>query len=375
MNFSQVLSPGQIPDAFAASSKPQDWHENLNVHMTCPDCNEFPPNLVDNFSAGDTICGSCGLVLGERMVDTRSEWRTFANDETGTDDPSRVGNAADPLFYGSQLETHIAWGDGGARNRELHRAQSKLQTDSNNKHLKDAYSRISILCQSIHLTDDALRLAQDIYKQVHDQRAFRGKNASNTIAGCLFIAGRKTKHSRPFKDIADATGVSKKDIGKAFKAIEHFMREQRRTLQRETGSKSRRCHVSGREYMLISHADVAANVEDEHGATDPAELAERYCQELLLPHATCRIAAEVAQKLVTTGVIAGRSPISIAAVAVYFASQLMGQPKLPKEIAAVASVSDGTIRASYKKVFEQRDRLIEQRWLNDGGKLDRLPSS
>ena len=26
---------------------------------------------------------SCGLVLGDRVIDTRSEWRTFADDEAG----------------------------------------------------------------------------------------------------------------------------------------------------------------------------------------------------------------------------------------------------------------------------------------------------
>lgn len=122
-------------------------------------------------------------------------------------------------------------------------------------------------------------------------------------------------------------------------------------------------------------ADVTANADDGHSATDPAKLAERYCQDLLLPHTTCRIAAEVAEKFVTTGIIAGRSPISIAAVAVYFASYLMGNAKSPKEIAAVASVSDGTIRTSYKQVYADRERLIEQRWIADGGKLERLPSA
>lgn len=35
----------------------------------------MPPNLVEEFSSGDTVCGSCGRVLGERAIDTRSEWR------------------------------------------------------------------------------------------------------------------------------------------------------------------------------------------------------------------------------------------------------------------------------------------------------------
>src|SRR5882757_6178644 len=96
-------------------SKP--WEANHNVSIICPDCRETPANLVEEFSSGDMVCGSCGLVLGDRIVDTRSEWRTFSNDDQGNDDPSRVGEAANPLLNGSQLQTEISFGDGNIRSR------------------------------------------------------------------------------------------------------------------------------------------------------------------------------------------------------------------------------------------------------------------
>ena len=49
------------------------------------------PNIIEDFRSGDVVCGNCGLVLGPRIIDTRSEWRTFSNDDGGGDDPSRVG--------------------------------------------------------------------------------------------------------------------------------------------------------------------------------------------------------------------------------------------------------------------------------------------
>jgi hypothetical protein len=42
----------------------------------------------------------------------------------GNDDPSRVGDAANPLLRGSQLSTDIGFGDGGLRVRELSRAHN-----------------------------------------------------------------------------------------------------------------------------------------------------------------------------------------------------------------------------------------------------------
>ena len=60
---------------------PQQFQPNLNVHVSCPDCRIIPPHIVEEFASGDLVCGDCGLVLGDRIIDTRSEWRTFANDE------------------------------------------------------------------------------------------------------------------------------------------------------------------------------------------------------------------------------------------------------------------------------------------------------
>src|SRR4051812_18720807 len=85
---------------------------NLNVIVCCPECKARPANIVEEFASGDLVCGDCGLVLGDRIIDTRSEWRTFANDEG--DDPSRVGQAANPLLEGSQLDTIIGRRDGGS---------------------------------------------------------------------------------------------------------------------------------------------------------------------------------------------------------------------------------------------------------------------
>ena len=48
---------------------------DLAVRLVCPECRDPNPNIVEEFSSGDLVCGTCGLVLGDRIVDTRSEWR------------------------------------------------------------------------------------------------------------------------------------------------------------------------------------------------------------------------------------------------------------------------------------------------------------
>lgn len=53
----------------------QTFGPDLAVRLICPDCRDTNPNIIEEFSSGDLVCGTCGLVLGDRVVDTRSEWR------------------------------------------------------------------------------------------------------------------------------------------------------------------------------------------------------------------------------------------------------------------------------------------------------------
>lgn len=197
------------------------------MQMVCRDCKEFPPNLVEEFSSGDMVCGSCGLVLGDRIIDTRSEWRTFSNDDQGNDDPSRVGDGANPLLNGSQLQTTISFGDGGSgRSRDLHRAQNKSTHDKATKGLLAAYKEIGALCDAWNIPKNVSDTAKHLFKMVSDAGAFRGKSQDAIIAGCIFIACRQCKVPRTFREVFALTKVSKKEIGRIFKALEKFFAAQ-----------------------------------------------------------------------------------------------------------------------------------------------------
>lgn len=199
-----------------------EYQENLNMTMVCKDCKEFPPNLVEEFSSGDMVCASCGLVLGDRIIDTRSEWRTFSNDDQGNDDPSRIGAGENPLLNGAQLSTEIAFGDGAGRSRDLYRAQNKATHDKGTKGLLAAYKEIGALCDAITIPKNVSDTAKHLFKLVDDNKAFKGKAQDSIIAGCIFIACRQCKVPRTFREIFALTKVSKKEIGRTFKALEKF---------------------------------------------------------------------------------------------------------------------------------------------------------
>ncbi|KAG5440188.1 hypothetical protein PCANB_001757 [Pneumocystis canis] len=310
---------------------------NLNVHIICPDCKEDPPNLVEEFSSGDTVCGSCGLVVGDRIVDTRSEWRTFANDEGG-DNQSRVGTSANPLLNGSQLDTIISTQDGG---HGLSKTQGKSVIQRGEKNLMSAYREISAMCDAIHLPKSISDIAKQVFKRVDDSKALKGRSNESIISACIFIACRQGKAPRTFKEICTLTNVPKKEIGRVFKSLQKMLTDNS-FLSSNSGK--------GDESYMPS--------------TSPKDLMVRFCNRLSLPTSVQIAASELASRASVEGTLAGRSPISIAASGIYMASYLFQHPKLPREIAEVVGVSDSTIRNAYKFLYVEREKLIDPKWLN-----------
>jgi transcription initiation factor TFIIB len=56
-----------------------------------------------------------------------------------------------------------------------------------------------------------------------DAKLFKGKSQDAIIAGCIFIACRNHGQQRSFREIFKMTNVSKKEVGRTFKALEAFL--------------------------------------------------------------------------------------------------------------------------------------------------------
>lgn len=344
-------------DAFAAAQgvgATSEFKEDLNNILICPDCKEYPPNLVEEFSNGDMVCDSCGLVVGERIIDTRSEWRTFSNDDQGNDDPSRVGEGPNLLLEGSQLETTIAF-DGGKGSKNLSHIQNKMSKDKTSANLLTAYRDIGTLCDSINAGKVVADSAKHIFKLVDDAKVLKGKSQDAIVAGCIFIACRHNNVPRTFREIFSLTRVTKKEIGRVFKQLEAFLSK-------------------------LDPAVVQSQNSDAYtakGSTSADELCARYCSQLWFRNSQKieKVSRELAGKTSSVPDLAGRSPLSVAAACIYFASHLLHEPRTSKQIAGIAGVSDGTIRTAYRFLYTARDTLVDPAWLANGqGSMDKLPN-
>ncbi|KAF9164907.1 transcription initiation factor IIB [Actinomortierella ambigua] len=296
---------------------------DLNIQLMCPDCKVVPPNISEEFSSGDLVCADCGLVLGDRIIDTRSEWRTFANDEG--DDPSRVGSAANPLLNGPQLDTVISQKDGGSgAARELNRTHGRVTAVKGERNLLQAYKEISAMCEAIGLPKLIVDVAKQLYKRVEDEKLLRGKPNESIIAACIFIACRQEGVPRTFKEVCALTQVPKKEIGRCFKAL-------------------------------------ARHLETNVQTMTSVDLMSRFCSNLNLPMEVQKAAIDLTKKAKELGTLAGKSPVSIAAACIYMASSLHSHARSTRDISVVCGVSEVTIKNAYKYLYNERTKIVVER--------------
>jgi len=331
---------------------------DLAVRLMCRDCKNPNPEIREEYSTGDLVCGDCGLVLGDRIVDTRSEWRTFA-DSDGPD-PSRVGEAEDPLLGVSTLETHISSKDGRSGvAKELHRINGRTQGSSITT-LSDAFHMIGAMCDAISLPRNITDAARLLFKRVHDEKLLRGKSKEGICATCIFIAARQGRVPRTFKEVHAQTLVPKKVLWTCFKALELAF------------------NLSSTGTGAVNGVAVASAVDRENAmvTTDASDILSRFCSHLDISRPITNSTIQLAHAVRESGLLAGRQPNTIAGACIVMATVSWGQPKLARELAPVACVSESTIQQAYRLLLPWKEALLKDvTAVKDGRmKIDLLPN-
>ena len=299
-------------------------HLAQNDKLICPQ----HPNaiLVEDYRAGDMICSMCGMVVGDRVVDVGTEWRTFTGD-LGDKDPSRVG-AAESTFLksGGDLSTvmEISYGQ---NDQYASWAVNSNSAGAIDKGLKNGLREISTMADRIRLPKIIIDQAQNLFHQVHDEKLIRGRAYDAVAAACLFIACRQEDVPRSFKEICSISRFNKKDIGRCFK---HLKR------------------------VLPQFAQPGSNAP----ANSPEKFMSRFCSNLDLPNHVEKIATHIAQSAEKRNIAPGRVYLSIYATAIYMAAIVTGYKKTVKEIHDAVGVAEGTIRHIYRQVYPHREDIF-----------------
>ncbi|KAI8320955.1 cyclin-like protein [Martensiomyces pterosporus] len=333
--------------------------------LLCPTCRNTSPNLIQDFSSGDLICADCNSVVGDRLIDSRLDWRSMKRATQQIEDAKLLmsaasislctANACDSSYSDSSSSNSSSEGErrkpaekegNGPLSRATIAKALKSRTNSraviqrHERNLIHAFTEITALCDNMDLPRSIDDAARQLYRRVEEGNLHRGKNIDAIIATCIFLACRQEGVPRTFKEICALTNVPRKDIGRTFK----FLKEK---LGADTGSMS------------------------------SDDLMSRFCANLSLLSTAQECAVLLNQRAKERDTLAGKSPVSIAGACIYMASHLVGQPRDAKVISHVAGVSEVTIKNSYKLLFADRNQLVTEQVLavDPMASLDHLPLS
>jgi transcription initiation factor TFIIB len=164
--------------------------------VRCP--NHPDANLVEDYHAGDMVCPDCGTVVGDRVVDVGSEWRTF-NNEKSTKDNSRVGAAENPLLGGGDLSTGVGHLPHGGDQGLVHIIQHRTASGTSDRSLVHGLKEISQMADRINLPRKIVDRANVLFKQVDSEKHLKGRSNDAIASACLYIACRQEQVPRTFK--------------------------------------------------------------------------------------------------------------------------------------------------------------------------------
>ncbi|WP_327053780.1 transcription initiation factor IIB [Halomicrococcus gelatinilyticus] len=309
-------------DGTDVQSTETEREQENETQDVCPECGG---RLVTDQEHGETVCGECGLVVEEDSVDRGPEWRAF--DSAEKDEKSRVGAPTTKMMHDEGLSTNIGWQNKDAYGNTLGSKQrekmQRLRTwnerfrtrDSKERNLKHALGEIDRMASALGLPENVRETASVIYRRALDEDLLPGRSIEGVATASLYAAARQAGVPRSLDEVA---AVSRIDAMEFKRTYRYIVRELHLEIQ----------------------------------PADPESYVTRFASELEVSDEAERRARELLQNAKRTGVHSGKSPVGLAAAAVYAGSLLTNEQVTQAEVGEVASVSEVTIRNRYQELLE-----------------------
>ncbi len=310
------------------STERTDQHEETATReetSTCPECGA---HLETNSAQGETVCSECGLVVEEDEIDRGPEWRAF--DSAEKDEKSRVGAPTTNMMHDKGLSTNIGWQDKDAYGNSLSsRQRQKMQRlrtwnerfrtrDSKERNLKQALGEIDRMASALGLPENVRETASVIYRRALSDDLLPGRSIEGVATAALYAAARQAGVPRSLDEVERVSRVDKMELTRTYRYI---IRE--------------------------------LNLEVK--PADPESYIPRFVSDLDLSDEVERRARELVEGARSDGILSGKSPVGLAAAAVYAAALLCNEKVTQSDVSDVADISEVTIRNRYKELLEAGD--------------------
>ena len=296
--------------------------ERGDEEVSCPECDG---KLAADSEHGETVCTECGLVVEEDEIDRGPEWRAF--DSAEKDQKSRVGAPTTNMMHDKGLSTNIGWQDKDAYGNSLgSRQRQKMQRlrkwnerfrtrDSKERNLKQALGEIDRMSSALGLPENVRETASVIYRRALDENLLPGRSIEGVSTASVYAAARQAGVPRSLDELERVSRVDKMELTRTYRYI---IRE--------------------------------LNLEVK--PADPKSYIPRFISDLELSDEVERRARDLIDAAREAGVLSGKSPVGLAAAAVYAAALLCNQKVTQNEVSEVADISEVTIRNRYKELLE-----------------------
>ncbi|TFG32452.1 transcription initiation factor IIB [Candidatus Thorarchaeota archaeon] len=276
---------------------------------------------------GDIVCTKCGLVMSERQIDPRAEWRAFTHDERNS--RSRVGGPTQYSYTDKGLSTVIGWDSKYSTSKkyspERRAAIARMRKwqirsrvhGSRYRNISQAMTEIARLSSQMGLKKSVKELAATLYRKLIMKRLVRSRSIDALSAAAIYAALRLRKLPRSLKEIAKHTHLDSRVIGKYYR-------------------------------LLVRKLHLRMPVPDS------MNYVPKLIIDLDLPGEMQEKVLEILQKAKDhNGLTTGRDPRGLAAGALYIASILTDNRITQREISFAAGVTEVTVRNRYKELVRE----------------------
>ena len=296
---------------------------------SCPECGSN--RLMRDYDCAEIVCMNCGFVVAAKLADQGPEWRAFDDEQRAK--RARAGAPLTFTIHDKGLSTMIDWHDRDVYGKRLAPGQKaqiyrlrKWQrrirvSDATERNLAFALSEISKIANNLHLPKNILETASVIYRKAVKERLIRGRSIQGVTAAAIYVACRQCGVARTLDEIAQASTVNKKEVGRSYRFL-----------------------IKELNYFIPP--------------LKPSQYITKFSNMLTMQGKVEEIAHKILATAKELKLTSGRGPTGIAAAASYIASVLTGERKTQREIAEIAQVTEVTIRNRYKELVERLQFVI-----------------
>ncbi|MDE1867585.1 MAG: hypothetical protein KGI08_07755, partial [Thaumarchaeota archaeon] len=273
------------------------------------------PLITDNIR-GEILCASCGAVLADKVEDTGPEQKSFTPEEYNNN--ARTGMASTLAIHDKGLSTMIGnTGRDALGNsissymkytfNRLRTWDSRSKSSSTERNLRAAFAVMTSIQSKLELSDAVIERAAYLYRKALTKNIIRGRTITGMILSALCISCRESNVPRALSDIAHAGNVTVKELSRHYR-------------------------------VFVKALDLQVD------AFDPSEFVSKIGTAIGSSEKAKRDALDILYRAKEKGITDGKSPISLAATAMFISGILNEEKFTQDKIAKASGISSVTIR-------------------------------